>query len=102
MKGLVLILYVIFSVSAFSCQNESVRSKFVDATVKFLGSSTSDGCGWVIEIKNLNHRPQNLLDEFVINDLEIEIEYTLLETKSACGFSPPISEIFIENIRTVK
>ena len=58
------------------------------ATVSYAGPIALDGCGWLIILPNNEvYKPENLPEEFMINDLEVMITYKILETFT-CGINP--------------
>ncbi|MEQ9186583.1 MAG: hypothetical protein RLP15_02545 [Cryomorphaceae bacterium] len=50
------------------------------------GEPAVDGCGWVIEINQVVYKPLELPSTFQEDELEVEITYEILSTKSDCGF----------------
>ena len=88
MKQLVILIAIFISASTYSCQKEEkLETKFANGIVKDYGEPAVDGCGWLIEISSKLYKPQNLTEDFQVDNLGIELKYTLLNTKATCGLS---------------
>lgn len=71
----------------------------LDAVVLDLGDIATDGCGWVVQFDidgiPTDHRPDTLEEEFMEDELEIELTFKPTFDNSPCGFSEmiPVVEV---------
>ena len=88
----------------FSCQKkidpQPIEDGLRDAWIIDTGSIVVDGCGWKVWSDSVIHNPVNLSVEYMIDSLEVGIEFTILEDSSTCpmGFIK-IPDIHIDTIR---
>ncbi|MEO1049246.1 MAG: Kazal-type serine protease inhibitor family protein [Bacteroidota bacterium] len=67
--------------------------------VKDLGAVPADGCGFVIEVNDVDLKPLELAAEFQEDSLEVNIDYRLMSTAFTCGVSSKaFFEITVEEI----
>lgn len=92
--SLVLVL-IVFS----SCDKEPESIGPESAVIHDYGDPAVDGCGWVIETSNNEYKAINLPENFKVDNLEVQIEYVILESWASCGLlADAYSEIDIINI----
>ena len=95
----ILVIILLFFIALTACDKDDHNEKFEIGIIKDLGDPSVDGCGWIIEISSKSYKPQNLAEEFKIDNLKVELKCNKLESKATCGFSEPIDEIYIEDIK---
>jgi len=89
MKEIIPLILALFIISSCDKDDEPIWKKS-PATVSYSGPIAVDGCGWLIILPNNEvYKPENLPEEFMINDLEVDITYKILEETFRCGFTPP-------------
>jgi hypothetical protein len=75
-----------------------------DGIVLNLGDPVVDGCGWVIQFdledEAINFRPDTLADAFLVNGLNVRVNYTLQMELEGCGKIGQIQVIKINSIET--
>jgi hypothetical protein len=57
------------------------------ATIINAGSPAADGCGWLLRVGTTNYSPDNLPEQFKINNVQVTIIYTVSDAKMPCGFN---------------
>jgi hypothetical protein len=57
------------------------------ATVLDTGNPALDGCGWLIKVGDTSYSPDNLPNEFKLNNAQVKIKYIVSDTKFSCGFA---------------
>lgn len=57
------------------------------ATILDTGSPALDGCGWLVKVGNTSYSPDNLPNDFKINNIQVNIKYIISDTKFSCGFA---------------
>lgn len=78
--------------------NGSLCDNCEDAVIRDFGDPALDGCGWVVDVSTIIYKPQNLLPEFEIDGLEVQIRYDILDSTN-CGFNQfAFNAIFITEI----
>ncbi len=50
----------------------------VDAIIVWEGNPDADGCGFVLKVGDDRFHPENLTDEYAIEDLEVSVTYNVL------------------------
>lgn len=81
-----MIITLITACSKEKCDNND-HLKATAATVIDGGSPALDGCGWLIRVDNTDYSPDNLPENFKINNIKVDIVYSVSERKFACGFN---------------
>jgi hypothetical protein len=78
-------------VIAASCDKDNEPEWLTSkAKITYTGLIAVDGCGWMITLPNNKiYKPEDLPEEFMINDLEVMITYKILKETYRCGFTPP-------------
>lgn len=77
---------------------ESLHS---NGTIKDAGPVVTDGCGWLIVLKDsVYYHPDNLPDNFKQDDLHVEVNYTNVVDTFHCGIAN--SKIPVINIVSIK
>ncbi len=90
-----IILYTFFLFSA--CKKEE---ELENGIVKDFGSVSLDGCGWAVEILSNIYKPIELPIEYQVNNLNVKIKYTILNSKTNCGWAQDVyDEIEIHEIK---
>ena len=69
-----------------SCEDCVPDHLGTNATVSYTGPRASDGCEWVIIIGNNHYHPDNLDPAFLVNPLEVEVDYIPTGDLFYCGF----------------
>ena len=73
-----------------------------DGVVLDLGNPAADGCGWIIQFdfegEAVNYRPDTLAEEFMVNGLSVQVNYTLTKEFEPCGLGSQIPVIEINSI----
>ncbi|MDT3405585.1 hypothetical protein [Mucilaginibacter terrae] len=82
----VVILTLITACKKDNCEN-SDRLSATSATVIDGCTPAADGCGWLIRVDNINYSPDNLPESFKIDNIKVDISYSVSERKFACGFN---------------
>lgn len=101
MKTLFVTLLSIVLVSSISCKKDKNNVKNVTATVYYANNGTiATNCGYLIRIDNNTYFAVNLADNFKKDQLQIVIDYHLLNTRYHCGTlsSDGVSELNIDKI----
>lgn len=71
--------------------------------ILYYGDPAVDGCGWVIEVKDITYSPTNLDPKFKKDSLEVILNYRILKSIWNCGWRNPgyqeieLSEINLKN-----
>ena len=52
------------------------------------GNIAADGCGWMIKVNNNIYHPDNLPEQYQVNNLTVSIKYRLLNSHWSCGLTP--------------
>lgn len=101
MKKLITTLLLIGLISLMSCKKDQNSVKNVNATVYYANNGTiANDCGYLIRIDNTSYFAINLANNFKKDQLQIVIDYHILNTKYQCGSLPSggISELNIDRI----
>ncbi len=103
MKARTILLFAItffLFMGVTGCEKDTSNLLKSDATINFADPAV-DGCGWSVSIDGVDYHPTNLDDKFKVDELNVYIEYYLLETNYECGFGMMqyLSEIEIVKIR---
>ncbi|MBD8487301.1 hypothetical protein IFO69_00935 [Echinicola sp. CAU 1574] len=97
MKTTIMMLGVLACCGA--CTQEEKPYIEAEATVMYTGDMALDGCGWLIAINDEFFRPENLKEDFKVDDLEVYVHYTLSGGVYSCGMgNAGISRVSIEQI----
>lgn len=84
--------------TSFSCDENDDFIKG-DGIIIDAGNPAVDGCGWLIEISNETYKPIELDEQFQENNLEVTLEYKVLDSERSCGWLlEKYKEINIKNI----
>lgn len=76
------------------------RHDIFNAEVLYLGAPEVDGCGWLIRINDKLYHPENLADEFKVNNLSVLVEFIRTREVFRCGRGgTPYNSIHIISIR---
>jgi hypothetical protein len=57
------------------------------ATILDTGNPALDGCGWLIKVGNTSYSPDNLPNDFKVNNAQVKIKYIISDNKFSCGFA---------------
>jgi hypothetical protein len=68
----ILVIISLFFIALTACDKDDNNEKIEIGIVKDFGDPSVDGCGWIIEISSKSYKPQNLAEEFEINNLKVE------------------------------
>lgn len=68
----------------YTCKKEYSAT----ATILDEGNIASDGCGWMIKVNNKIYHPDNLPEQYKVNNLNVSIKYRLLNYHWSCGLTP--------------
>ncbi len=69
-----------------NCEKNHIKTIKAEATILYEGNPAVDGCGYFLSIKENTYKPIELPLEFSIEDLIVNIEYQLLDTKWTCNW----------------
>ncbi len=85
-KKLLLMLPFLFLVMGMmhGCEKGNNLEVFETIAKISYGEPATDGCGWKININGKEYHPTNLDDKFKINDLNINLKYSLLPSVWEC------------------
>ncbi|MFQ6607052.1 MAG: hypothetical protein ACE5EE_00800 [Fidelibacterota bacterium] len=64
-----------------------------DGTIIYTGSEELDGCGFMVMIDSINHKPTNLPVQFEDDGLEVTLCYEVLPDTLCFLVFPPVIEI---------
>lgn len=82
--------FVLTLIAAFlviSCEEPSSDKTIElceDGIIKYIGSPELDGCGFMVMIDSINHKPTNLPAQFEDHDLEVTLCYEVLPDSHVC------------------
>ena len=100
-----LCLALLFSLIITACSKDNCKKPHEDrleatATLINTGSPALDGCGWVIRIGDKSYSPDNLPENFQINNIQVKIVYTLSDAKFICGYGgAPLNYLHLYDIK---
>jgi hypothetical protein len=103
----VILTIVFFAIIITSCKkttNPAITApKNTNAIIIYTGEVAADGCGWLVKINDTGeeYSPVNLSPAFQKDSLKVNITFSVLTTKFACGSlanNPGITQIQIGSI----
>jgi hypothetical protein len=81
LKPIIFSLLLITFLASNSCRKENSTI----ATIIDEGSIASDGCGWMVKIGDSTYHPDNLPEQYQVNNLSVSIKYRLYHSNWSCG-----------------
>jgi len=94
-------LFVLLTGSGLACKKENgdpVNKKLVNAIVLGTPPVEVDGCGWILKVDSVLYSPDNLPDQFKVNNLNVNVSYQVITRFSPCGWGNNISVVHIDEI----
>ena len=87
MKYLKLTSFLLTTLLLFSnCEKDNIATIQDVATILYEGNPAVDGCGYFLLIKENMYKPIELVPEFSVDSLIVNVEYQLLDTKWTCNW----------------
>lgn len=99
-----ILLFLLALVTINACTKEQCDDKQTDkltanATVINTGVPALDGCGWLIRIGTTNYAPDNLTENFKIDNNQVKIIYTISDADYICGWGTSLKYIHLYDIK---
>ena len=82
-KPIIFSLLLITFLTSNSCRKEDSAV----ATIEDSGSIATDGCGWMVKIGDITYHPDNLPEQYQVNNLSVSIKYRLYHSNWGCGMT---------------
>ncbi|MBS7565198.1 hypothetical protein KHS38_12365 [Mucilaginibacter sp. Bleaf8] len=95
---------LVLSLVAYSCKKDNCEEKHkydnaeTTATIIDTGSPALDGCGWLIKIGDTTYAPDNLPENFQLDNIQVKITYKESDATFRCG-AGAIKYIHLYDIR---
>ncbi|MDX2360143.1 MAG: hypothetical protein QNK23_05020 [Crocinitomicaceae bacterium] len=68
-----------------SCKKDPTIQPVESATIRYYGDPAVDGCAWVVVFENYTFKAINLPENFKVDNLEVQVEYIVLDSWAGCG-----------------
>jgi hypothetical protein len=81
LKPIIFSLLLVTFLISNSCRKEDAAI----ATIIDEGSIASDGCGWMVKIGDSTYHPDNLPEQYQVNNLSVSIKYRLYHSSWSCN-----------------
>jgi hypothetical protein len=90
-------------ITVVACTKSDSQNAVVisEAIIYNTGSIAADGCGWTLKatVNDSTYSPQNLDDQYKVNNLKVKVRFHPMRTKLTCGLGAvQLREITIDNI----
>jgi hypothetical protein len=92
-------LVFIMACSKEQCDDKQMDKLTATATVINTGSIALDGCGWLIKIGTTNYAPDNLSENFKLDNNQVKIVYTISDVDYICGWGRHLKYIHLYDIK---
>ncbi len=95
-------LLAVITIIIIACTKSDSPNAVVisEAIIYNTGPVAADGCGWTLKTttNDSTYSPQNLDDQYKVNNLKVKVRFHPLKTKFQCGWGAQLREITIDNI----
>jgi len=82
--------FLLLALMGTGCEKEEEPDfQNVKGIILFRGDPATDGCGWLIEINNVEYKPQNLESIFQKEGLVVVLDFDTLNSIWNCGWREP-------------